>query len=413
MSSFGKDTSQLVGVEPYGGNLSQRTNAIRNAKKESRSGGGSRPYWSGALKIPEDHSRVLRFIPGQHKQMYSEDGTTAPHEVQLEYIMFREHYHGGVRKGGICSAGPLFKNREQRDPCRGCELFWEDVGENRNRKKSERVKRMSMRDMYAFTVWDYGLWVKVTSRGNDGKEYYDWEPAPMGDPRAQTMEHKYGNLVHFSMGQTYFDTIFDYNDKTIQHDCATCGSHGSIRSTLKMCGNPQCQAVIVDLTTTTLTPEQLKQFNERPYNCPRCGSVGFAAELIECDNCAANGWTPRRASFFDVDLEVSATGSKGNQTYLQILNRWGPQAIQVQDPEVLQKIKPLSLEKIYSPTPMDRQVQIWGSSTPTQQQAPPQQFTPQHQYNQQPAQFGQPAMPPQHAAAPPQLPGLPGLPPRS
>ena len=94
--------------------------------------------------------------------------------------------------------------------------------------------------------------------------------------------------------------------------------------------------------------------------------------MIECKTCLQKGWTPRRATIFDIDLEVTAVGTKGQQTVLQILQRSNPRPIQISDPELLKTVAALDLAKQFTPTPIARQCEVWGipyRSTP--EQTPP------------------------------------------
>ena len=211
------------------------------------------------------------------------------------------------------------------------------------------------------------------------------------------------------MGETYKDTLLHYNDHTVCNDCAACGSQGTIHCVEKICGNPACEHPVYDPNNTTMTPEQVEKIENEPYTCPVCGQTNFINELIECQKCLANGWEPRRASIFDIDLEITAVGTKGQQTVLQILNRSTPRPIQIQDPELLKTVQPLDLAKKFCPTPVEKQREMWGikAPAPNVQQplgaaAPPAQAGPP-QVPQQPMQ--QPQMPTMGVS----MPGLPGM----
>lgn len=372
--AYGKDESQLSRISGYGGSLGQRTRHMDAAKKRAasrRGGGGGAPYWKGVLKIPTDHSRIVRLIPGQYKQQISIDDETITEEV-FEFYMYREHYHGASGRGAICSAGPLYRNRKKSEPCEGCTLFWEDVRERRDKKKrgdkSRGPNRISMSDKYAFTVWDYGLWLQVPDMDRDGnirtndqgEPYTSWVMAQPGDPRANQYPWKQGHLLPWPISYTYKETLIDYNDKVVRKDCRTCGTQGSIKSVLKICGNPNCQHPVFDPNDTTLSPEEQQRYENEPYTCPVCHETNFIDEMIECPVCYQHGWEPARASIFDIDLELSATGQPGEKkTVLQILQRSNPRPIQVDDPELLKTIKPLDLVKRFAPTPVEKQRELW------------------------------------------------------
>lgn len=376
--AYGKDESQLNRVVPYGGSMSQRARHYTNQRKqasESRRGSGA-PYWKDTMKCPTDHSRIVRLIPGRYEQPISYDDENVVNEI-FEYYIFREHYHGTSGRGAICSAGPLYRNKDKAQPCEGCTMYWEDWRERRRKKnagdKSKGPNRISMRDQYAFTVWDYGLWVRVPRTddkgniiiGQQGTPYFDWVMAHPNDPRVHQLEHKYGSLVAWPMGETYKDTLLQYNDRTVCHDCATCGSQNSIRCVEKICGNPACEHPVYDPNNTTMSPEQIEKLESEPYTCPVCGQTSFISELIECQKCLSNGWEPKRASIFDIDLEVTAVGTKGQQTVLQILNRSAPRPIQIQDPELLKTVQAIDLAKKFAPVPVEKQREMWGIRAPS------------------------------------------------
>lgn len=313
-----------------------------------------------------------RLIAGEYIQKVSYDNATVV-EVPFEFFMFKEHYHGASKRGGICSSGPLFSNRQLRDPCYGCEIFWEDVSKNKGRPKNERQKkRISTRDMFAFTWWDYGLWYHAPRLDKDGRvatndqgqPYLDWVMGVENDQRYAGCQWKYGHLLAWPMGETYKETLLSQNDY-ISQDCQNCSARSAIQFVSKNCAH--CGAVVYD-ASTTLSPEQREQVDNAPYSC-QCGNVGFLIEMINCSNCGDG----KRASIFDVDLQITAVGTKGQQTFLQIINRSEPRQIQVQDPEVLKTIGPLDLAKKFSPTPLNKQAEMWGI-TPMQapHQAAPQ-----------------------------------------
>lgn len=436
--SFGKNPEQLGRVVPYGGNLSQRARHLAHARQNRGSGGGAAPYWKDTLKVPQDHARFGRLIPGAYVQPVSFDGKTVE-QVTYEYVMFKEHFMGGrVNRGGICSSGPLFSSRQHRDPCHGCDIFWEDVEVRKAKKQSgDKTKgpnRISLRDMYAFTWWDYGAWYHAPRKDGQGRIVTDQNGAPrldwvMGqenDSRYSGCEWKYGHLLAWPMGETYRDTLLSANDYIMQ-DCANCGGRGVIQFVSKNCAG--CGATVYD-AATSLTPEQRTQVDNSPHQC-QCGHNGFLTEMINCGSCG-NG---KRASVFDVDLQITAVGSKGQQTFLQILNRSEPRPIQVQDPEVLKGIQPLDLIQKFSPTPLDKQAEWWGTGEQRQPapQAPPpapqmqQPVAPQMVPQAAPQMVQQPPQPaavqyapqPQAAQAQPQqgpprmgsggMPGLPGM----
>jgi hypothetical protein len=442
--AYGKDTSQLNKVTPYGGSMSQRARHYAKQREHaaSKRRGGGAPYWKDTFKCPTTMSRIIRLIPGQYEQEYSPDDDNIVKGV-FEYVIFREHYHGATSRGAICSAGPLFKNKHKAEECPGCEMYWEDVRARQEKKrrgdKSKGPNRISLREQYVFSVWDYGLYIKLPRTdqhgnvvtGSQGTPFYDWVMADSNDPRQHQHEHKFGMLLAWPVGETYRDTLFSYNDETIQKDCSRCSAQGTVRTVSKICGNPNCEFEVYDPMNTTMNPEQIDKILSEPYNCPVCGVSSFIKDFAECSQC---GMDAPRATIFDVDLQVKAVGTKGQQTVLQILARSEPRPIQVSDPEILKGIGPLDLIKKFQPTPPGKQRELWNlpapqpqaqpqgpvhtGPPPVQQQPQPQMGAPQPppMQQQQQQQQQQPVAPPASGSPPTptmntslNMPGIPGF----
>jgi hypothetical protein len=226
---------------------------------------------------------------------------------------------------------------------------------------------MSCRDQFAFNAWDYGLYFNVPEVDKNGQlrmnqktnqPFTHWVKGNPNDPRMQGRPWKQGDLRPWPMGTTYKDTLFSYAAK-IGNGCKSCGSRDSIRCIMKICGNPECQQMVYDPNNTSMTDEQRDQVDNFPYRCTHCGTEAFVSESIECLNCK----TPQRATLFDVDLEVQRMGTKGQQTFLQILTWSDPRPIQVSDPEVLKTIIPMDLPKKFAPTTPEVQMKIYGFQT--------------------------------------------------
>ena len=108
--AFGKDQSNLNAIGAYGqATLGQQ--AVTTSRR-GRSGGGRsrRPYWAGNLEVSENPQQPdrIRLLRGDYKQQVLVEG---PDEKSLllndsyPYLMRREHFHAGKKKGGLCSAG--------------------------------------------------------------------------------------------------------------------------------------------------------------------------------------------------------------------------------------------------------------------------------------------------------------------
>lgn len=426
--SFGKDQSHLTSIPVYGGSTTQR--AANAGRKKKRSYGSKRPYWADTFRPPETGSASIRIIPGEYKITKVDDKQLI--EEVLPWYEFVEHYSGTHRRGGICSGGPWFFDKSKRTPCHGC-----DKRESEPRNK----KTMSRSDKFAFTVIDMGLFHQVPQidrqthqvrKNQQGEPYLEWVKCTgRGCQNCHhAIQNRYGYIQPWTMSKVHFNSLNAYGDG-IGHCCVTCRGRNTIHSQAWFCGNQQCQSLIFDMNTTTASDEQIREVVNQPFTCPACHQTNYAVESISCTNCAQYGWTPVRATIFDVDLQVAAprTG-ENNSTNLQIVGMSDPKPLDPQFEDLL-KFKP-NLENRFSPTPLDKQAEMWqmtgaGQQAPSQggygaQQPPPppasyaqpygntavQHPSPQQpQYQpaatQQP-QYQQPAAPgyPQHQVAPQQ-----------
>lgn len=405
--AFGKDDSHLGSIAGYGaGTFGQQAHQAAQRPRRSR---GSMPYWKNNFDLSENPATpdTFRLIKGQYKQqLVNVDGQL--YEDILPFHAFREHFHGSSSKGAICSAGPFYLDREKRQPCEGCEMYWTDYQERQAKKargdQTRGPNRISMMDKFAFSVWDYGIYFDMPQVDRNGQfrmnpktnaPYTEWVKAyNFNDPQYQGRQWKQGDLRPWAIGKTWKDTLVNWT-LTIGLSCSSCGGQNSVYSKGWYCGNPQCRQLIFDPNNTTLSPEQQLEVQRSPYQCPHCGQKLFPHEEVGCHSCA----NPTRASIFDVDLVgYRQRSGNGNQTNLIITQVIGPCPIRIQDPEVLKTVKALDLPKLYAPTPLDVQQKLWGITTSTAQQMnlpQPQGAPPQQQWAPPPAP-GQVQPPPGH-----------------
>jgi len=363
--AFGKDQGHLGNVPSFGGNFVQR--AKTQARRPARKGGGGGFYWKNTYKPPEHQPDIIRLIPGDYTVAISHDGESVVQE-QMTYVPFKEHHNG--QRGGICSAGPLWGSKQNAQPCPSCVIFWEDVNERKAKKargdQTRGPNRMSCRDQFAFNVFDYGMYFEIPDTDRNGQmrmnqktnqPYTSWVKGNANDPQFAGKPWKQGQLLAWPMGGTYKDTLIEWAKK-IGQSCKGCGSMGSIRTTMKICGNPQCSQFIYDPNNCTLSNEQREQIDFYPFTCPHCQQQGYVGEVIECSN--VNCQQAERATLFDVDLQVQRLGTKGQQTFLQIFTHSEPRPIQVADPEVLQSLQPIDLLKKFAPTSPEAQAKLFN-----------------------------------------------------
>jgi hypothetical protein len=372
--SFGKDEGHLANIPPHGGNFIQRAKTHARRPQRSGGGGGRIPHWKDGFKPSLVYPSLVRLVPGAYRQQVTHDGETVVEE-EFTYVKWREHVSksSGSPRSAVCSGGALFASKTKACECEGCTVYWEDYRERQAKKargdKTRGPNRMSCRDQYSYTVFDYAPYWKMPDidrqtgqprmNNNTNQPYYHWETGSVNDPKFQGKEWKQGHLLSWSMGSTYQDVLI-MQAKVIGQHCKQCGNMGCITTLMKICGNPQCGQFIYDPNNTTLTTEQQNKIDYDKYTCPQCQQEGYVGEVIECAACTPQGLTPVRAGIFDVDLQVQAVGNPGSQTFLQVLATSEPRPIQISDAKVLETIKPLDLLKKFAPTALERQRQIWN-----------------------------------------------------
>lgn len=361
--AFGKDQSHLKKIAGYGGSVAQRAAAATRRQPRGQGGGGGQPYWVNLFK-PTSTPSSIRLIPVACETERADGESTV---VVTEYWKeFVTHFHGGLKKSIICSAGPHRNSKKLRQPCLGCDIFWEDYAANKGNKL--HVKKISMSRRYGFAVMDLGRWHKVAQvddnnnpKLNDkGEPYYNWEKDTGGRNcpiRAAALESKDGHMLSWDMPETQFTQLNGYSE-SIGSCCITCGQKDCITSVMWQCANPQCGDLVVDLDSTTLNPEQIVELTSNLYSCRACGETNFPEEVIDCSNCGPNGQSPQRASIFDVDMKIKTQDNPGAGATLILIGFSAPGPI-VPELEELAK-SAANLDKKFAPTPMAKQIELFG-----------------------------------------------------
>lgn len=376
--AYGKDQSVLAGT----GSFRQRAGQYSANKNEQRSKArGAAPYFVGQFKPPLDDSATIRLLEGHYQVEEAkaagkdEKGQTiwTVEKVDLPFFPFTEHFDGRNEKSALCSAGPLAMDKNKRQPCHGCDIHWStrEAGAD-GKKKSDRMSRA---DKYAWSLIDYGRYHKMPQidrqtgqirRADDGTPYTNWVPC-IGtgcDGCKGNVETTQGQTRHWSMGWAHYQTILS-TDAEIGKSCANCCGVETIQGRAWLC--PQCGEAAIDLQSTSLKKDEVSAVTDRVFHC-NCGYNGFLQELIECRQCTPAGGRARRATLFDVDMQVKRveTGSgSAKQTTLSVVRFSAPRPID-KSFEALAKAMPL--EKIYVPTPLDTQANLFGVSAAPQRQ---------------------------------------------
>lgn len=359
--AYGKDPSVLSDI----GNFHQNVAAFGNRGERKATRGGLR--FSNIYKPSEQFTDTVRLIPGDYDIEYANDKGELQ-TIKLGFQTFVEHFSGRTKKGGICSAGPFAQFREKREPCLGCDIFWDEV------QRKVKPRSMGKRDMYVFNVLDYDTYYEVEQvdrqtgqiRLKDDKTpWMEWVKGVGRNDLAKAGKNsKKGHLCHWAMGHGHYTSLLAANEM-IGEGCKSCGCKivngmAAIQSLAWLCSNPNCGEAIIDLSDTELNGDEIKKLTKKPMTCKRCRHMGMANEAIECLNCA----NPVRACIFDVDLQLrkvkTAKGEDGNQTQLMVVGWSDPGPIN--DAFVKQVEKLYDLPKLYAPSSMEDQQRLFGEA---------------------------------------------------
>lgn len=413
--AYGKDGENRSRLT---GNFSQRS-SYSNRRPPRTGGSENRLYWADNYK-PSESVDMLRLIPGEY-QVEEVDAASGELVVStLPWIQVVEHYHGGLKKGALCSGGPFRNQKGKRQLCHGCDMYWEDYQareevRQRTGTRPQSPRRISMSDKKVITTLDYGTYYKAEQldgqgrvrTNNQGQPFYDWKKLMYAnDPAAAGRETRMGRVLPWQLNHGQFETLRIYNQFNIMESCVGCGSYGTAMNKVlttmhHVCR--QCRSIVIDMQTTTLSPKQVEEITNAPFQCQQCGNRDFLEEVVYCAGCAAAGTVPKRANVWDVDIQVRMQQDPQNPSkqILTILNHSQPRPI---DPRFLELAKPLDLLAIFKPTSPEKQRELWNISEQVPQQQmqgqPPQHAVP---YGQQPPPQAQQPYPPA-SYAPPQAP---------
>lgn len=377
--SFGKDESTLGNVQRY------RQDALEANKKRSNKGpktGGSgrMPTFINQFQPSKTDPDMIRIIPGDYKVEYVDDGG-ALQTVNIPWFAYRNHWDSRHNRSCQCSAGPYVRDKNRRQPCRGCDEYYS----NSKKDASGKWKTGYMggpRDMSAFSIIHFAQYAKNEQKDANGafrmnpktnEPYYEWvRITPQNRAELMGKEVKNAHMMHWPMGDGHHKVLMSAW-KQIEKHCRSCGGTNSIVSDAWVC--PSCSARIVDSMSSTLDPKQLDELTSEPMSCPSCHNRVRLVELVDCTNCNPGlahlfnptvAQAPERATIFDVEMNVmrveAADGS--NNTTLQISGWTAPHPLA---PE-LAELKPYELNKVYAPTSIEEQTKVF--------QLPPMQVQP-------------------------------------
>jgi hypothetical protein len=382
--AFGKNPDNLNSIGTYGqASMGQQ---ITVTSKRGRGGGGGksrRPYWAGNFEMSESptHPDRIRLLRGDYVQEVFVEGPEGSVLIKdsYPYLMIREHYHGGKKRGGICSGGPYYMSRDKKDPCEGCSHFWSEQAamDDAKARGVQQRRAMSMTDKFVFSLFDYAYYFEMpqTDKHNQlrvnqrtGKPYTEWVKAlnPQ-DPVFAGFPWKEGNTLPWLIGKQFLEVLQNYSNVVGMH-CVSCGNQNCVHSAGWYCSNPACYALVA---SGHITEEQRQSLNGL-HKCGSCQQMTYLQEVVQCSYCP-NG---KRASLFDVDLYAYQMRDSSDKRHLQIMGVSAPGPIRLTTGGDASKIAPLDLEKRFAPTDMDEQLEMWGQAPGTSHPQVVQSFAP-------------------------------------
>lgn len=364
--AFGKDSKRID-------QMNFRQTVRRGTIRAPKTGGGG-AYFSNRYQPPTTGSDLIRIIPGRF--LHPRVDKTAKDFVYNEGEIIMDpyphfQYVSYIRKSGkdsfqscVGSEGPLGEFKGKGDPCLAKDWFWWEWRQ-RQKHNSKKPRSFSRREMYAITVLVQAPFYKVPQiyqgkpkvNPNTKEPYMEWKAGSKrgnDEYAAAGYEKKQGHLMHWSLGTAHWKTLVEYSDTLVNH-CASCGGNDTIIEEALICQN--CGESVVEMKTTTLSDAELDHVRTNEVACPHCKHRGYLEDVYDCNNCN----NPVRATLFDFDLEVKrveTSNDGGKTTALQILRALGPRQIDAKYGEDLRK--PLPLDKIFAPTPIEKQLELYG-----------------------------------------------------
>jgi hypothetical protein len=391
---FGKDPtllSETASFRQLTGTLNAKT-----YKKKTRTGA---PYYVDNYTPPAGAIDLVRLLKGNFVQTKlvprnppgpdpdnNPDDAWKPVTLKTPSIVFAEHFDGHSDRSCICSAGPWVNQRDRRQPCRGCDIrdatmvkkpngFWEST-------------RMSRQDKNVVCVFDYSKYHEVEQRdfktgeirlNQQTKEpYMHWVKCTgrlCEYCRGGKHKEKIGHSTHWPMSKQHFNTLMSTSDH-IGKSCRNCGTADSIETLGWTCGG--CGDCVVDMSTTELSDEQLREKTSLVYRCPHCNKFDFLVEVFECKTCADMGKQGAHVSIFDVDMKVTLIPNpnpEAKSKVLQVLGWSVPYPLAPKYAEEAGNV--VDLVARYAPTPLSVQIERFGE-VPVKREPQTDQSAPQN-----------------------------------
>lgn len=365
--AFGKDANNLNKVASFGG-LRAQARAFQAARPTRRA---AAPYFVGQYRpVAEEGANPdkVRLIAGAHEVDVVEDVPNTrgeKHVVKriMTYFPCNEHSYmiaPNQPRSFLCSAGPFYMDRKRREPCRGCDAYWENKG---NKSSPHR-----MSDLAVFTTLHFGLYAKTPQQDKEGnlrmnestgEPYYEWVrffPHERKKMEQAGFEIRDWSLLHWPLKFSAFNAIGECDDQSSKC-CLSCGSRFSIDVEVYLCQG--CGIDLIDPNDGTLNQNQLADA-VNGMRCNHCQHVGPLSPVVVCSACP----NPVRASIYDMDLLAKRVRNpKTDRLDLQLMGFEGPRPLEPRFLEAGEEgRKPiahaLDLKHIYTPSTLEQQEAI-------------------------------------------------------
>jgi len=368
MGEFGKNERRLDDIPVHHGNVQQQAALSRKAGRQDNAP-KRKEYWSEQFKLPigADNAATIKVVPGEYETIECTDKG----ELYRVRSIWKKAYEHATRSGtGICSGGPyrfMESFSDQRDPCHGCDISWEDRWERRAKGENEwENRKVRTSALYGFSVAVLGTvhlvpsiygpkskhagQVKVDSKGNKVMEWVCCSRRGCEGCRTGA-ESQDGILLPWVMRTSHFRTLTGWS-ASIGQDCLMCGGERTISIDTWNC--PTCQEVVVDERTTNRSREDLDAFVMDTVICPKCRNEVMLQEVISCTGCDS----PLRANLWDVEIDVYAEKDANGHLNLQKARVSRPKGVEERYAHLV--IEPLDMDALLRPTSLETQAKRFG-----------------------------------------------------
>jgi hypothetical protein len=335
--------------------LSASVGSFNEASRNFR--GAARPQIPRFYPAP-GRTTAFRLLPGDYEMQTVEqmNGELVLVTTREPFLRYTRHFDLLHRQSAQCSAGPYARYRDLRQPCDGCDLHWATLeGGKPGHSRSSRMTRTTQSAFSALHLAYYHAGGRSQGRGLTECSGPDCPACRAGVPATQ------GLLGVLDLGWWDFQALRAAN-VDVGRACLSCGG-ATIETLAWVCEH--CGDAAVDLRDGSPKIAKRKDLLEEPFPCA-CGTTAMLQEIIACTACTPAGREPRRASLFDVDVEVTAETEAAGNTRLRVVGWTAPRAI---SPALLPLCIPLDLPAEFAPTPYEAQCALFrmpraGASAP-------------------------------------------------